>query len=103
VKKALFLVLNCLFLTSCAIGPVHGILFTSNRFAGETNPEGDVASVKTARGCQTQILGMAATGNSGAGQIAYNAGIKRIATIDHSTVSILMFVFSRYCTIVTGE
>ncbi len=87
----------------CAIGPVNGVLVTVNQFAGEFNPANDVAFAKEATGCQHLILGLVSFGTAGAGSIAKQAGIKRIAIIDHSTINVLQIVYSRYCTTVVGE
>lgn len=90
-------------LGNCAMGPVNGILFTSTSFAGEFNPANDVPFAKEATGCQHMILGLAAFGTAGAGKIAMDAGIKRIALVDHSAMHVLTIVYGRYCTRVVGE
>ncbi|MCB1192379.1 MAG: TRL-like family protein [Leptospiraceae bacterium] len=100
-RQILFLCM-IFFLGNCAVGPVSGVLFTSNKFAGEINTTNVVPPFVTATGCQHSILGLVSFGNAGAGDIANNKGIQRIATIDYSTFSILQVVYSRYCTIVTG-
>jgi hypothetical protein len=91
-----------LLFTHCASGPVSGLLFTNNDYAGEVNPDSSIPILAEARGCQYSILGLFSMGNSSAGQIASNNGIRRIATIDHSTFSILHIFFIRNCTIITG-
>jgi hypothetical protein len=104
MKKMFFIYsIIILALTSCAIGPTSGILFTNNSFAGEFNPSNKVKSIKTGEGCQWSVLGLVSYGNAGAGKIAYEYKIERIATIDHSTLNILVGLFQNYCTIVTGE
>lgn len=87
----------------CAVGPVHGFLFTSNKFAGVANNNTAIGSAKKAEGCQHFILGLVAFGDAGAGSIANQNGIKKIATIDHATLSVLTVVYNRYCTLVAGE
>ncbi len=87
----------------CAVGPVNGILFTHNAFSGEFNHANNVAMTKEATGCQHQILGLVVFGSASAGQVAMDAGIKRIAIIDHSTLNILQIAYARYCTTVVGE
>ena len=87
----------------CAVGPVTGFLFTSNKFAGVANQNTSIGSSKTAEGCQHFILGLVAFGDAGAGSIANSNQIKKIATIDHSTLSVFTLVYNRYCTIVAGE
>ena len=89
--------------SSCAVGPVNGYIFTSNKFAGSFNPANNVKSAKTAKGCQHLILGLFAFGDAGAGAVAKKAGIQKIATIDHSTTNVFQVLYSSYCTIVSGE
>ncbi|MDX1959012.1 MAG: TRL domain-containing protein [Leptospiraceae bacterium] len=92
----------------CAVGPTHGVLFTSTEFPGQFNQNNDVNSTKTGKGCiHTVLSGLFAWGEAGAGMIAYKKGIKKLATIDHSTLSILSYdvihIYRNYCTIVSGE
>ncbi len=94
---------SILFLGQCGVGPVGALLFTNNKFAGQVNPNNDVGTTRVGEGCMHQVLGLASWGNAGAGNIAQSNGISRIATIDHSALNVLMFVYSQYCTIVTGE
>lgn len=104
MKKIILLSLFILSLTNCAIGPTNGLLFTSTNFPGEINPANDVPVTKKADGCQHQILYLFAFGEAGAGSVASNNGIKRIATIDHSTTSVFAgLLYQNYCTIVSGE
>lgn len=98
----LLLVFIFFMLCSCAVGPVSGLLFTSNKFAGEINTTNMVPPFVSATACQHSFLGLVSFGNAGAGEIANNKGIQRIATIDYSTFSIMQILYSRYCTIVTG-
>lgn len=80
-----------------------GGLFTSITFPGLINPENNVKVNKTAKGCQYSILGLVGFGNAAAGSIAFENGIIKVATIDHSSLSILGITFRNYCTIVSGE
>ena len=91
-----------LFLLNCATGPIHGLLFTNNKYAGETNAFSTIPATITSMGCQHTVLKLFSVGNAGAGQIAYDKGIKRISSIDHHTLSILTVIYNRNCTIVTG-
>lgn len=86
----------------CAVGPVYGSLYTSTTFAGEVNPANDVVAQKTATGCHRNLIFLFTWGDAGAGDIANANGIKRIATIDHSTQNIL-YLYREYCTIVSGQ
>lgn len=101
MRKLLLLALF-FFQLHCASGPVGGLLFTYNEYAGEVNPDNSIPSIAEAKGCQISLLGLFSVGDSSAGQIAFNSGIRRIATIDHSVFSILHIAFVRNCTIITG-
>lgn len=91
-----------LLFLNCASGPVGGLLFTNYEYAGEVNPDSSIPILAEAKGCQFSLLGLFSVGDSSAGQIASNVGIRRIATIDHSTISILHILFVQNCTIITG-
>jgi hypothetical protein len=92
---------NCLY--QKPNGPVNGLLFTDNQFPGEFNPSNDVQKLKTAEGCNNQILYLFMWGNSAAGSIALKNEITKIATIDHRSTNFLFGLFGRYCTIISGE
>ncbi|MCB1321887.1 MAG: TRL-like family protein [Leptospiraceae bacterium] len=101
-----FISLLCIGITSltgCVIGPVHGIGATYVNFPGEFNPQNDVAMEVEAMGCQHQILGLIAFGDAGAGEIALDNRIERIAIIDHQAVNLWSGIYTRYCTIIVGE
>jgi len=89
--------------SSCAVGPVTGIIFTQTAFSGEFNPANDVKFQKEASSCMHQFLGLVTLGTAGAGKIALNNGIKRIALVDHSNLSVFQILYARYCTHVYGE
>ncbi|MCG6139151.1 TRL-like family protein [Leptospira mtsangambouensis] len=95
--------LSVFLFANCAIGPTHGLLFSSTKFAGTFNPENNVKSSKEGKGCQFTILYLFSVGDAGAGSVANKNGISKIATIDHSSLSVLTGLFRNYCTIVSGE
>ncbi|XDD54587.1 TRL-like family protein [Leptospira sp. WS4.C2] len=102
--KLVFISLLSVFLfANCAIGPTHGFIFSSTKFAGTINPENNVKATKEAKGCQFTILYIFSAGDAGAGYVANKNGINKIATIDHSSLSILTGLYRNYCTIVSGE
>ncbi|WP_061224338.1 TRL-like family protein [Leptospira weilii] len=107
MKKIIILTLVALgfsvLLSNCATGPQQGFLVTATTFPGEINRTNNVPTVKKAEGCAHNVLYLATWGNAAAGQIALDNKISRIATIDHSTFSVLGTVYSNYCTIVSGE
>ncbi|TGM52243.1 TRL-like family protein [Leptospira vanthielii] len=102
--KLVFISLLSVFLfANCAIGPTHGFIFNSTKFAGTFNPENNVKATKEAKGCQFTLLYIFSVGDAGAGSVANKNGISKIATIDHSSLSILTGLFRNYCTLVSGE
>ncbi|MCB1158067.1 MAG: TRL-like family protein [Leptospiraceae bacterium] len=102
-KSYLFAFLFSIGISHCAIGPTHGLLFTSNSFAGEYNTNNDVEYKKEATGCQKMILGIVSFGDAQAGSVAKANNITRIASIDYSTMSIFTYLYSDFCVIVSGE
>jgi hypothetical protein len=93
---------NCLPLYQRTNGPTHGLLFTQNKFPGEFNQNNDISPTKRAEGCLHHFFFIAMWGDAGAGSIAMKNNIKKIATIDHSTLSV-MGLYLNYCTIIRGE
>ncbi len=83
-------------------GPVHGLIFTQTKFPGEINPNNDVPATNKGEGCLHYIFFFFMWGDASAGSIALQNKIKRIATIDHSTMN-LFGVYGNYCTLVKGE
>lgn len=101
--RAIVLITLSALVSNCAIGPVYGVLFSSTKFPGDINPANDVVAANTATGCAHQVLGLVAFGNASPGSIAQKNNIQRIATVDHSALNVAYFVYSRYCTIVSGQ
>ena len=85
------------------VGPTYGALFTTNKFAGEFNPENDVPVTKTGEGCHYNILRIVSFGDSSAGTIAKENGITRIATVDHKFASAFLYLYQEMCTYVSGD
>ncbi|RHX77745.1 TRL-like family protein [Leptospira yasudae] len=105
MKKIILLLITVSFaalLSNCSVGPLHGSWFTNVNFPGEINTSNNVASVKKAEGCAQTILHLVSWGEAGAGQIALDNKISKIASIDHSAFNVLG-IYKSYCTIVSGE
>lgn len=100
--KLFFIFFVSLLLSSCATSPVGGLLFSHVKYAGKVNPDTRVYPLVENIGCQYSFLGLISFGDSGAGSVANKKGIRRIATIDYSTTSVLHFLFIRNCTVVRG-
>ncbi|WP_411821650.1 TRL domain-containing protein [Leptospira sp. 'Mane'] len=100
--KLVLFSLTLLLATNCASGPVGGLIYSNIKYPGTTNGT-DVKSTTQAEDCIYNVLGLVGVGNSGAGQIAKNNKIGRIATIDYHSLNVLIGVFRMQCTVVTGE
>ncbi|WP_425593158.1 TRL-like family protein [Leptospira licerasiae] len=103
IKSIITISLLAFSMFNCATGPVNGSLFTSVSFPGEFNTANNVSPVKKAESCTKSVLGLFTWGDSGAGTIALENKITKISAIDHSTMTVLNFIYREYCTIVTGE
>ncbi len=57
---------------------------------------------KRGEACASNILGIIATGDASAATAAKQAGITKIASVD-GTASNILFFYSTYCVVVTGE
>ena len=57
---------------------------------------------KRGEACSNNILGLVATGDSSIDAAKKNAGITRVASVDHTSTRVLGY-FARFCTIVKGE
>lgn len=57
---------------------------------------------KRGESCASNILGIIATGDASAATAAKQAGITKIASVD-GTASNILFFYSTYCVVVTGE
>jgi|JI8StandDraft_1071087.scaffolds.fasta_scaffold41812_4 hypothetical protein len=103
-NKSILLILITLFLSisNCASGPVGGWLYSDIKYPGTTNGA-DIKSTAQAEGCMYNVLLLFGFGDSGAGKIAKDNKISRIATIDYHSANYLAILFRKQCTIVTGE
>jgi hypothetical protein len=102
MRKSILLIIMFVGL-NCAIGPNQGFLYTGTNFAGEVNPYHNKIGSKKAEGCTHRILGLVSFGSANAGGIALENKIQYIYGTDHSTISVLTFVYNNYCTIIHGE
>jgi len=91
----------------CACSPILGkpagvgIIYADVQFSEEAT--GNPLGTKRGEGCAMSILGVFASGDASAAVAAKQAGISKISTVDGSGGSILGFVYSTYCVVVTGE
>lgn len=65
-------------------------------------PQDSAAPSKRGEACAANILGLVATGDASIDTAKKNAGITRVASVDHSSTRVLGY-YARFCTIVKGE
>lgn len=65
-------------------------------------PQDSAAPSKRGESCAANILGLVATGDASIDTAKKNAGITRVASVDHSSTRVLGY-YARFCTIVKGE
>lgn len=65
-------------------------------------PKDTVAHTKRGEACASNILGAIATGDASIDSAKKNAGITRVASVDHISTRVLGY-YARFCTIVKGD
>lgn len=90
-----------LFLTSCAlVTPQGGVIYHDVKYGVDATPLAEAP--KTGEACVNSVLGLVASGDASIEQAKKNGDIKEVATVNAHSTSIL-FVYNKYCTIVTGK
>lgn len=64
---------------------------------------GNAAVTKTGKACSASYLALVALGDSSIEAAKQNAGITKVASIDHQILAIAGILYHRHCTIITGE
>ncbi len=82
--------------------PYPGLIYSHQKYPGSFAAANDVKAEIKAKGCSRMILGLVSYGEAGAGNIAQDAGIKKIAWVDYEFFNIF-YIYTTYCTIVYGE
>ena len=105
LKKSVMgtMVLSVVFATGCAsvASPVgNGFIFTA--VDGPVTLTENVGSRKTGEACASNVLGLFATGDASIDAARRNGAIAKVSTVDHTSFS-LLFLYSRFCTVVKGE
>ena len=98
-----FLCSAAVFTTGCATvaSPVgNGAIVTSVQ--GPVAMTENVGSKKSGKSCASNVLGLFATGDASIEQARRNGGVAKVASVDHSAFSVL-FLYSKFCTIVHGD
>ena len=78
-----------------------GLLLHRNSAPGQIGQ--DTHSDKKGRACSHAALWLIAFGDSSIETARINAGITKIASVDHEILSVIGFIYHRQCTVVTGE
>ena len=99
--NAFLLVAVSLFLTSCAsVMPQGGLLYHDIKYGVDATPA--TSATKTGEACTNAVLGLVASGDASIEQAKKNGNITEVSTVNASSFS-LLFVYNKYCTIVTGK
>jgi hypothetical protein len=89
--------------TSCAMsgGPYvpPGFLYSSVK--GPVTATTNMGSGKTGEACASNILGWVATGDNSIDAAKSNGGIRKVASVDYKTFSVLG-LYTEVCTVVRG-
>ena len=105
MKKALLtLPLLSLMVTGCAFAPTpvgSALIFTDVKGPVAVD-DNNTGYAKKGEACATNVLGLVATGDASIETAKKVAGISKVSSVSSDQFSIL-FLFSKYCTIVTGE
>ena len=101
MKKYLLLALIAATLSGCAMVPSnlgYAVIEVEKEGVAAT----DATSRRIGKACGVNVLGIVATGDLSIEKAKRLGGIQRVATVDKEVTSILG-VFSKVCTVVTGE
>ena len=87
-------------LAGCSFAPVNGAVNVAKWDGPISNP--NVSIQKSGEACAHSVLGVVAFGDASIEAAKKNAGITKVATVDHRTLNVLYF-YGGYCTVVYGE
>ena len=76
-------------------------LINITKWDGAINNPG-IGTQKQGEACAKSVLGVYAFGDASIETAKKNAGITKVATVDHATTNIL-YLYGQYCTVVYGE
>jgi hypothetical protein len=101
-----FVIAAGLLAVGCGATPIKGKPLGAGSIYSEVqfNEGANEAGIGTKRGeaCATNILGILSTGDASASSAARKAGITKIGAVDgmHSNI---LGIYSKYCTVVSGD
>ena len=95
---------TALFLSGCAYWPSapHNGAFYTNVTSPVAVLDQEAPAVRTGEACSTSILGLFAAGNSSINTAKTKVGITKISTVEERYTQLLLGMYSKYCTIVSG-
>lgn len=95
--------LSVVFVTGCAtVASPVGAGFIYTAVDGPVALTENVGSRKTGKACASNVLGLIATGDASIDKARRNGEIAKVSTVDHNSFS-LLFLYSKFCTVVRGE
>ena len=87
-------------MSGCSTSPVTAALNFAKWDGAISNP--GIGTQKHGEACAQSILGLVAFGDASIEKAKKDAGITKVATVDHATTNVLYF-YGQYCTEVYGE
>ena len=82
--------------------PYPGLIYSKYNIPGNFSLDNKITANRKAKSCIKMILGLAAFGEAGAGKIAKDNQMEKIAWVDHEFMNVFL-IYTRYCTIVYGN
>ncbi len=87
--------------------PPSGVFYTGVKGVGPATQaevtDGVRPGPKQGQTCASGVLGLAAWGDMSIDTAKKTGGITRVDTVDYSQMSILGVVYTKHCTVITGE
>jgi hypothetical protein len=111
-KIAAVIAFATLSTTGCAAAmpgsaPPSGVFYTGVKGVGPSTEaqvtDGVRPGPKQGQTCASGVLGLAAWGDMSVDTAKKTGGITRVDTVDYSQMSILGIVYTKNCTVITGE
>jgi len=103
IRKLITLAALAFLSSGCAMSmanPVTGFLYSGTQ--GTTAATGNPIGAKTGESCAMSILGAVGLGDASAAAAAKAGGITKISTVDSDNF-VILGVYAKNCTVVTGE
>ena len=99
--NSILLLTALLLLTSCAhVTPQGGLVYHDLKYGVDATAS--TAASKKGEACLNSVLGLVASGDASIEEAKKNGNITEVATVNAHSFSVL-FIYNKYCTIVTGN